>query len=84
MTITDANTIEATGSAFELDGYMAVRARTRKAVHMIADQITPGLSEEQAKEIARTTLSRARDAPGLAPHHRALRSQHDQGLHGAF
>ena len=57
MTITDATTIEATGSAFDLEAYMAVRARTRQAVHLIAQQITAGLSEEQAKEIARATLS---------------------------
>jgi methionyl aminopeptidase len=57
MTITDVTTIEGTGTGFDLDGFMAVRARTRKAVHMIADQLTPGLSEEQAKEIARSTLS---------------------------
>jgi Xaa-Pro aminopeptidase len=57
MTITDATTIEATGTAFALDDFMAVRARTRKAVHMIAEQITPGLSEDKAKEIARATLS---------------------------
>jgi methionyl aminopeptidase len=36
---------------------MAVRARTRKAVHMIAEQITPGMSEDEAKEIARPTLA---------------------------
>jgi methionyl aminopeptidase len=57
MTITDVTTIEGTGTGFDLDGFMAVRARTRKAVHMIGDQLTPGLSEEQAKEIARSTLS---------------------------
>ena len=57
MTMTDVSTIEGTGSGFDLDGFMAVRARTRRAVHLIADQLTPGLSEEQAKEIARTTLS---------------------------
>jgi hypothetical protein len=57
MTITDVANIEGTGSSFDLDGFMAVRARTRKAVHMIADQLTLGLSEEQAKEVARTTLS---------------------------
>ncbi|HEY5245622.1 MAG TPA: M24 family metallopeptidase [Acidimicrobiales bacterium] len=57
MTITDVTSIEGTGTGFDLDGFMAVRARTRRAVHLIADQLTPGLSEEQAKEIARTTLS---------------------------
>jgi len=56
-TITDVATIEGTGAGFDLDGFMAVRARTRKAVHMIAGQLTPGMSEEQAKEVARTTLS---------------------------
>ena len=57
MTLTDVTTLEATGSAFELDGFMAVRTRTRQAVHMIADQITAGMSEEQAKVVARTTLA---------------------------
>jgi methionyl aminopeptidase len=57
MTITDVSTVEGTGTAFRLDDFMAVRARTRKAVHMIAEQITPGLSEDKAKEIARATLS---------------------------
>ena len=57
MTITDVKAIEGTGSAFNLDGFMAVRARTRKAVHMIAEQITPGMSEDKAKEIARSMLA---------------------------
>ncbi|HEY1829639.1 MAG TPA: M24 family metallopeptidase [Acidimicrobiales bacterium] len=57
MTVTEVGTIEGTGSAFALDGFMAVRARTRKAVHMIAEQITPGMSEDEAKNIARSTLS---------------------------
>src|SRR5580658_9283021 len=56
MTITDVTTIEGTGTVFKLDDFMAVRARTRKAVHMIAEQITPGMSEDKAKEIARATL----------------------------
>lgn len=57
MTVTDVDTTEATGAAFDLDRFMAVRARTRKAVHMIAEQVRPGMTEEEAKEIARTTLS---------------------------
>jgi len=57
MTVTDISNIEGTGSAFEVDGLMAVRARTRRAVHAIADQITPGMTEEQAKVIARSTLA---------------------------
>src|SRR5580692_11150550 len=57
MTVTDLTTIEATGASFDIDRLMAVRARTRKAVHMIAEQLTPGLSEDQAKVIARNTLS---------------------------
>lgn len=57
MTAIDVVTVEGTGSAFELDGFMAVRARTRKAVHLIAEQITPEMSEEQAKVIARSTLA---------------------------
>ena len=57
MTITDVTSVEAIGSGFELDGFLTVRARTRKAVHMIAEQIMPGMSEDEAKEIARNTLA---------------------------
>jgi methionyl aminopeptidase len=57
MTVVDVDTIEGTGSVFELDGFMAVRARTRKAVHLIAEQIRPGMAEEQAKVVARSALS---------------------------
>jgi Xaa-Pro aminopeptidase len=48
--------LEATGETYSLDALMDVRARTRKAVHLIADQIKPGMSEEAAKAIARGTL----------------------------
>jgi methionyl aminopeptidase len=57
MTITDESTIEATGASFDLAELMAVRARTRKAVHMIAEQVKPGMSEEEAKAGAREILS---------------------------
>jgi methionyl aminopeptidase len=57
VTITDIAGIERTGSLFNLDSLMAVRARTRKAVHLIANQLSPGMSEEQAKDVARQTLS---------------------------
>jgi len=57
MTVTDVTPIDGTGSGFEMDGFMAVRARTRKAVHMIAEQIAPGMSEDEAKKIARSTLA---------------------------
>jgi methionyl aminopeptidase len=57
MTVVDVDTVEGTGSAFEISGFLAVRTRTRKAVHLIAEQITPGMAEEQAKVIARSTLA---------------------------
>jgi methionyl aminopeptidase len=57
MTLADVATIEGTGSGFEMDGFMAVRGRTRMAVHMIAEQIVPGMSEDEAKDIARSTLA---------------------------
>ena len=34
--------IEGTGEKFSLDALMDVRARTRKAVHLIAEQVQPG------------------------------------------
>lgn len=48
--------LEATGENYSLDALMDVRARTRKAVHLIADQVKPGMSEDEAKAIARDTL----------------------------
>jgi Xaa-Pro aminopeptidase len=48
--------LEATGQKFSLESLMDVRARTRKAVHLIAGQIEPGMAEEEAKAIARETL----------------------------
>jgi Xaa-Pro aminopeptidase len=48
--------LEATGQKFSLENLMDVRARTRKAVHLIAGQIEPGMAEEEAKAVARKTL----------------------------
>ena len=53
---------------------MDVRARTRKAVHLIADQVHPGMAEEEAKAIARDTLKEMGMPMGLAPHHRPVRA----------
>ncbi|HWD54153.1 MAG TPA: M24 family metallopeptidase [Acidimicrobiales bacterium] len=49
--------LEATGANYSLDSLMDVRARTRTAVHLIADQVKPGMAEEEAKAVARDTLS---------------------------
>jgi methionyl aminopeptidase len=48
--------LEGTGETFAVENLMDVRARTRRAVHLIADQIRPGMAEEEAKDIARETL----------------------------
>jgi len=48
--------LEGTGEKFSLDALMDVRARTRKALHLIADQVQPGMAEEEAKALARDTL----------------------------
>ncbi len=48
--------LEATGEKFSLDLLMDMRLRTRQAVHAIAEQIRPGMMEEEAKAIARSTL----------------------------
>ncbi len=49
--------LEATGEKFSIDKLLDVRSRTRRAVHSIADQVKTGMAEEEAKEIARKTLS---------------------------
>ncbi len=48
--------LEGTGEKFSVDSLMEVRARTRKAVHLIAERVQPGMAEEQAKAIARDIL----------------------------
>ncbi len=48
--------LEATGEKFSVDQLLDVRARTRKAVHLIAAQVKPGMAEDEAKEVARETL----------------------------
>ncbi len=50
--------LEGTGSAFSLDRLMELRVRTRKAVGLIADQVEVGMVEEDAKAMARDTLSK--------------------------
>src|ERR1700677_4710180 len=47
---------EGTGEKFSLDSLLDVRARTRRAVHLIADQVQPGMSEDEAKAVARDIL----------------------------
>jgi methionyl aminopeptidase len=49
--------LEGTGEKFSVDRLMEVRSRTRKAVHLIADQVAVGMVEEEAKAMARAVLS---------------------------
>jgi methionyl aminopeptidase len=69
--------LEGTGQKFSLDQLMDVRSRTRKAVGLIADQVEVGMVEEDAKAMARDTLSglgmrRGWHVVGSNPdHHRA-------------
>jgi len=56
-TAMDIDTIEATGAKFAIDELMYVRARTRRAVHMIADKVKVGMAEEEAKDLARSILT---------------------------
>jgi methionyl aminopeptidase len=54
MTMLDQ--LEGTGEKFSLELLMDMRTRTRKAVHLIADQVEVGMVEEDAKAMARATL----------------------------
>ena len=56
-TAMDMDSIEATGARFSLEELMYVRARTRRAVHMIADKVKVGMAEEEAKDVARGVLT---------------------------
>jgi methionyl aminopeptidase len=55
--VTRVESIEATGEKFSLQELLYVRARTRRAVHMIAEKVTVGMAEEEAKETARNILT---------------------------
>jgi Xaa-Pro aminopeptidase len=57
ITATTQAELEATGPNFSLDDLMSVRDRTRWAVHAIASQVEVGMAEEEAKSLARETLS---------------------------
>src|SRR5580658_4434151 len=49
--------LEATGPDFALGALLDMRLRTRKAINIIAGQVQVGMAEEDAKEMARQTLS---------------------------
>jgi methionyl aminopeptidase len=57
MTTPEAE-FEGIGETFTVQKLLDVRERTRKAVHLIADQIRPGMTEEEAKATARDMLER--------------------------
>lgn len=48
--------LEGVGPKFSLDQLMAMRHRTRWAVHAIADGVVPGMAEEEVKDKARKLL----------------------------
>jgi methionyl aminopeptidase len=51
------STIEGVGTAFSIEKMRETRRRTRQAVHAIAANIQPGVSEHDARAMARETLS---------------------------
>jgi Xaa-Pro aminopeptidase len=55
--VTILSALEGTGAQFSLEQLMAVRARTRTAVGMIADKVQVGMVEEDARATARDVLS---------------------------
>ena len=57
MELADIKSLEATGDTFEPDAFMAVRGRTRSALHAIAAQVQVGMSEDEAVRIARDILA---------------------------
>lgn len=47
---------EHVGSAFTIDGMLLAREKTREAIRQIAAQVTPGMVEEDAVEMAKNIL----------------------------
>lgn len=55
--VTEVQAIEGTGTSFSVAELLDVRVRTRRAVHMIAERVQPGMAEDEAKIIAREILT---------------------------
>jgi Xaa-Pro aminopeptidase len=51
------STIEGVGPAFSTEKMLETRRRTRQALHAIADNVHPGMSEHDARAMAHATLS---------------------------
>ncbi len=82
--MTALSEIEATGEKFSVKPFLEMRQRTRRAVNDIASRVKVGMVEEDARAHGARPAGGTRDEQGLAPHHRPLRAEHDQGLHGAL
>jgi Xaa-Pro aminopeptidase len=57
MAMLDQSELEGTGEKFSVDLLMEMRTRTRTAVHLIADAVKVGMTEETAKTTAREILT---------------------------
>jgi methionyl aminopeptidase len=55
--MTVISSLEATGTGFDLDRFLDMRRRTREAVNDIAAKVEVGMTEEDAKAIARDLLA---------------------------
>lgn len=56
--------LEKTGPSFSVHALMAARQKTREAVQRIAEKIKPGMSEEEARELAREKLAQLGSTKG--------------------
>lgn len=56
--------LEKTGPNFSVQALMAARQKTQEAVKRIAEQIKPGMSEEEARDLARETLAQLGSTKG--------------------
>jgi Xaa-Pro aminopeptidase len=56
--------LEKTGPNFSIQALMAARAKTQEAVRLIGEQIEAGMSEQEARELAKETLTRLGSTSG--------------------
>lgn len=54
----ESASLETVGEHFSIEGMLEVRRQTRRAISAIAEQIIPGMTEEEGVAIARRTLKR--------------------------
>ena len=78
MSSSTTHAAECVGPTFSVDGMLLARQKTRQAITNIANRITPGMLEEDAVAMAKTSANRCGHGAKLASDTRPFWPKHDQ------